>query len=185
MDRQSGDGDFGANLQATVERVRGSIEHTEKSVAAIFECVSKAFMNAGGTSGPLFGIWFANLARASDARVVDLGAIARGTTEGLAIVQRLGGAKVGDKTMVDALDPAARCLTESADAGDALALALTRVAGAAREGASSTASLLARRGRASYVGEVARGVLDPGAVTVALFFEAALELDSRDLLDAG
>jgi dihydroxyacetone kinase-like protein len=184
LDRQSGDGDFGANLQATVGRIRGSIGAGDGSVAGVFDCVSKAFMNAGGTSGPLFGIWFAHLSRvAADPPGIGLAELARGTGGGLEVVQRLGGAKVGDKTMVDALEPAAHALDAAASSGDDLAQGLASAARAARDGADSTASLLARRGRASYVGEVARGVLDPGAVAVALFFEAALGLGQEGAFD--
>jgi dihydroxyacetone kinase-like protein len=87
-------------------------------------------------------------------------------------VQRLGGAKPGDKTMVDAMVPATEALSSSTGG---LADALQAAASAARAGADSTAELLAKRGRASYVGEVARGVLDPGAVAVALLVGSALE----------
>ena len=86
------------------------------------------------------------------------------------MVQRLGGAKPGDKTMVDAMVPVGESL---AAASGSLDDALAAAAAAARSGADATAELLAKRGRASYVGEVARGVLDPGAVTVALLIESA------------
>lgn len=85
-----------------------------------------------------------------------------------AAVQRLGQAQVGDKTMVDAMLPAAAVMT-----GQDLDADLAAAARAARTGAVNTQKLRARRGRASYVGDLAVGVLDPGAVTVALFFESA------------
>ena len=88
-------------------------------------------------------------------------------------IQRLGGAQPGDKTMVDALAPAAEALSAAVAASEPLASALADAAAAARAGADATAPMLARRGRASYVGEAARGVCDPGAFTVALFFESA------------
>src|SRR4051812_28551304 len=156
LDRRSGDGDFGTNVAAALARARSGAAGAD-SAAGVFAAVSKAFLAAGGTSGPLFGMFFRELGRADD--------LAAGAAAGLEAVQRLGGAQVGDKTMVDALSPAAAALAR----GDSLADA----ARAARAGADSTADLVARRGRASYVGEAARGVLDPGAVTVALFFEAA------------
>jgi dihydroxyacetone kinase-like protein len=73
--------------------------------------------------------------------------------------------------MVDAMLPAARALELSAAQQRELGSAVREAAAAARAGAESTAPMRARRGRASYVGEVARGVLDPGAVTIAVFFE--------------
>jgi dihydroxyacetone kinase-like protein len=164
LDRQSGDGDFGANLSAAVARARTRLVDAD-SVAGVFGAFSGAFMDTGGTSGPLYGMWFRSLARAAGGEAVGLDALAAGVADGVATVQRLGKAEVGDKTMVDAMVPAARALAEGGDLRDA--------ARAARAGAASTEAIAARRGRASYVGEVARGVLDPGAVTVALFFESA------------
>jgi phosphoenolpyruvate---glycerone phosphotransferase subunit DhaL len=88
-------------------------------------------------------------------------------------VQSLGGAGVGDKTMVDAMSPAADSLAAAAARSRELRADLADAAMAARAGADATAELVARRGRASYVGEVSRGVPDPGAEAVAMFFEAA------------
>jgi dihydroxyacetone kinase-like protein len=98
--------------------------------------------------------------------------LAAGVSAGLAVIQRLGKASVGDKTMVDAMAPAAEALTTASGRGDDPGTALVAAAAAAQVGAESTRDLVASRGRASYVGEVARGILDPGAVTVALFFRA-------------
>jgi phosphoenolpyruvate---glycerone phosphotransferase subunit DhaL len=174
LDRRSGDGDFGTNLNSALERVRTALAGGELATPAdVFAAVSGAFMATGGTSGPLFGMWFRELSRATSAEgALGVEALAAAAGAGVAAVQRLGGAQVGDKTMVDAMVPAAEAL--AAAAGQGLAAALAAAAQAARAGADSTADLVARRGRASYVGEAARGVHDPGAVTVALFFEAAV-----------
>jgi dihydroxyacetone kinase-like protein len=169
LDRRSGDGDFGANLEAAVARIRRRLDGAA-TVSGVFAAVSGAFLDTGGTSGPLYGMWFRALARSAEgADAVGLEALAAGATEGVRTVQRLGHAEVGDKTMVDAMAPAAQAL---ADAGG-LRAGLRAAAREARAGAASTEAIAARRGRASYVGDVARGVLDPGAVTVALFFETA------------
>ena len=133
----------------------------------MFARVSEGFLDTGGTSGPLLGMWFRELSKAT-AHSADAGALAAGVAAGVAAVQRLGQAQVGDKTMVDAMLPAAEAMT-----GQDLDADLAAAARAARTGAASTQKLRARRGRASYVGDVAVGVLDPGAVTVALFFESA------------
>jgi dihydroxyacetone kinase-like protein len=74
--------------------------------------------------------------------------------------------------MVDAMAPAAEAVAAAAASGADVVAALTAAARAARAGAEETASLVARRGRASYVGEVARGIVDPGAATLALFLES-------------
>lgn len=171
LDRQSGDGDFGANLRSALGRARTMLADAETATPGdVLDVVSTAFLHTGGTSGPLFGMWFRQLAKATRAETIGVTELARGFADGTATVQRLGGAKPGDKTMVDALVPATEAL---AAATGSLDDALAAAAASARSGAEGTVDLLARRGRASYVGEVARGVLDPGAVTVALLVEAA------------
>jgi dihydroxyacetone kinase len=172
LDRRSGDGDFGTNLLAAIERADAEIAGgAQVGAGGAFAALAGAFMGAGGTSGPLFGVWFRAFGRAANADGrLDAAALATGAERGLDAVVKLGGAQRGDKTMVDAMAPAADALAGAAD--DGLGAALTAAAGAARDGAETTAGLVARRGRASYVGEVARGVRDPGAVAVALFFEA-------------
>jgi dihydroxyacetone kinase-like protein len=175
LDRQSGDGDFGTNLEAAMARVAEQLGAApQETPGAVLSAVATAFMHTGGTSGPLFGMCFAQLARAAGAEPeLGLAALASGVAAGLAGIQRLGKAEPGDKTMVDALAPASAALASAAASGAPFADALAGAAGAARAGADATAPMLARRGRASYVGEAARGVPDPGAVTVALLFEAA------------
>jgi dihydroxyacetone kinase-like protein len=143
-------------------------EGPSDSASAVFARVSEGFLDTGGTSGPLLGMWFRELSKAT-AQSADAAALAAGVAAGVATVQRLGQAQVGDKTMVDAMLPAAEAMT-----GQDLKADLAAAARAARTGAASTQELRARRGRASYLGDVAVGVLDPGAVTVALFFESAL-----------
>jgi len=171
LDRQSGDGDFGANLRSALGRARSALDGAETNTPGdVFDVMSTAFLHTGGTSGPLFGMWFRQLAKATRTETVGVPELAHGFAAGTAAVQRLGGAKPGDKTMVDAMVPATDAL---AAATGSLGNALATAAAAARSGAEATAGLLAKRGRASYVGEVARGVLDPGAVAVTLLIESA------------
>lgn len=173
LDRQSGDGDFGSNLLSAIERIDGDIASGQaQSPAALFSSVSKAFMHAGGTSGPLFGVWFREFARASGESTIDREELAAGSAAGLAAVVALGHATPGDKTMVDAMAPAAEALAAAAAGPGDIGEALAAAARAARAGADATADLVARRGRASYVGELSRGVRDAGAEAVAMFFEA-------------
>lgn len=174
LDRRSGDGDFGVNLRSALAKVSAAIEATDPQLPGeVFEAVSLGFLDTGGTSGPLFGMWFRAVGRALAGPEASTRSIADGVRIGTETVQRLGHAQVGDKTMVDALVPATAALEQAARDGAGVSAALAAAAAAADEGARSTVDLLARRGRAAYVGEVARGVLDPGAATVALFFAAA------------
>ncbi|GAA0537026.1 dihydroxyacetone kinase subunit DhaL [Saccharopolyspora thermophila] len=175
LDRKAGDGDYGTNLRSALRRTAANLDaEPSESPRAVFTAVSDAFLNTGGTSGPLFGMWFREFAKALGADVTT-SALAEAATNAAAVVQRLGKAEVGHKTMVDAMVPAAQALADAADRGVDVHTALAEAARAARAGAASTEQLLARRGRASYVGENARGVVDPGALTVAMFFRAATD----------
>lgn len=172
LDRLAGDGDFGASVAAAVRGARHELgDGPPTRPAEAFAALSTAYLGIGGTSGPLYGMFFRALAKAAgDAPELDRAALAEGLGAGVAAVRRLGGADVGERTMVDALQPAADALA----VGDGtLTDALDAAARAARAGADETAGLLARRGRATYVGEAAVGVVDPGAALVALFFETA------------
>ncbi|MEU1020030.1 dihydroxyacetone kinase family protein [Streptomyces sp. NPDC005898] len=175
LDQLVGDGDFGDNLAGGVRRaVKLADERGLNGTAAL----AHAFLDdVGGTSGPLFGLLFQHLSTATpaDGGAPSVAALARAAEEGFAAIHRVGGASPGDCTLVDALAPAARSLT--AAARDAAAEApLTEAAQAAIRGALATASLRPRRGRASYVGEHALGVPDPGALAVALLFMALADL---------
>ncbi|WP_211291320.1 dihydroxyacetone kinase subunit DhaL [Kineococcus xinjiangensis] len=173
LDRISGDGDFGTNLRSAVRKARARLEAGQpRTVGEVFTAVSLGFLDTGGTSGPLFGMFFREFAKACEGLpVVGSDVLARGALEGVRTVQRLGGAQVGDKTAVDAMAPAAEALQRAVDAGAEVTAAMGAAYRAAADGARSTTAMRARRGRASYVGEVARGVVDPGALAVAWFYE--------------
>ncbi|MFG1694834.1 dihydroxyacetone kinase subunit DhaL [Nonomuraea sp. NPDC049309] len=163
LDQASGDGDFGDNLRSGLHRVLAELDAGQAGEEHGFDVAGRVFLDeVGGTSGPLFGLLFTEIARAL--RDDPEGGWARGAAAGLAAIQRVGEAEVGDRTLVDALAPAVAEL----ERGTGFAAA----ARAAAEGARATADLRARRGRASYVGERARGLPDPGAMGVALLLEA-------------
>ncbi len=172
LDRLAGDGDFGTNIAGALRRVDAALPtRDDATFRSVFEAVSRGFLATGGTSGPLFGMFFKEVSKcgSDSATVTELGA---GVSAGLATIQNLGGASVGDNTMIDALAPASIAWGEAAGRGASLGEVLEAAASAGRTGALSTRDLIASRGRATYVGELARGVLDPGAMTIALFFEA-------------
>ncbi|MFE1166213.1 DAK2 domain-containing protein [Nocardiopsis sp. NPDC058789] len=168
LDRQAGDGDFGWNIGSALKRARANLDGDDP--AAVFQSVSDTFLASGGTSGPLFGLWFGRLGAGPSASwtVPDLAGAFETAT---GAVRRLGKAEVGHKTMVDAMVPATHALATTGSPH--WREALREAAVAARAGAESTSGMVAHRGRASYLGERAREVLDPGAVSIAWFFEAA------------
>ncbi|MFJ6124725.1 DAK2 domain-containing protein [Streptomyces griseoviridis] len=186
LDRLAGDGDFGTNITSALDRARQALEaEPPQDYRGWLTAVSRGFLGTGGTSGPLFGMFFRDLARCCDTGEPTLAEFSAGLTAAVATVQRYGKAEVGHKTMVDALVPAARTLEAEVAAGSQAADALARTADAAVEGARGTAALLARRGRASYVGDVARGVLDPGAAAAAIVLQAASAAQSGTTVDTG
>ncbi|MCX5402131.1 dihydroxyacetone kinase subunit DhaL [Streptomyces sp. NBC_00102] len=184
LDQQVGDGDFGVNLSAGVratQRLRSESDGNAAAGAAQDDpsaplgSAASAFLDEiGGTSGPLFGLLFQALsaAVAAEGPLLTTTGLAAGTENGLAAIRRVGDAKPGDKTLVDALTPAAEALRAAPD-GTPPDRALALAADAAWQGVRDTAALRARMGRASYVGERASGIPDPGAVGVALLFASA------------
>lgn len=187
LDRRAGDGDFGTNIRTAMTLAARTIEAEDPTtyrqwVTAMF----MAWLGVGGTSGPLFGMFFRDLAKAAGDEAPDaaptLSRFAEALAAGQATIQRYGEASVGDKTMVDALDPAVTALREAAQSGAAPGEALAAAERAAVAAAQETAGTTARRGRASYVGEAARGVIDPGSAAMALVIGAArAAVDGEDV----
>ncbi|WP_067669191.1 dihydroxyacetone kinase subunit DhaL [Nocardia miyunensis] len=176
-DRAAGDGDFGDNIAGAVALVRTELAVLPETASAseVLATTATVFLDrVGGTSGPLFGLLFQALSRAVGDTLTPA-ALAEGAAEGLAAIQRVGEAQVGDKTLVDALSPAVDAL-RSLPSDTGVDEAFQAAATAAVDGARGTRDIRARRGRASYVGDHAIGVPDPGAVTIGLLFGAS-ELD--------
>lgn len=179
LDRRAGDGDFGTNVSLAMKL-------TEKNIAADSPTdyyswvytISRGYLGVGGTSGPLFGMFFRDLSKAGEGKTVAVHDFALALGKALETNQHYGGAQVGEKTMVDALAPAAEVARGLSE--DAGLEALTQIAEAARQGALSTQDITASKGRASYVGEHARGVIDPGAVALALVLMAAAAASSGE-----
>ena len=174
LDSDIGDGDHGANLARGFEAVVAKLPPWESGEpAALFKNVAMTLISTvGGASGPLYGSFFLDASKAVGGKT-ELG-LADWTTvfeAGLHGVQNRGKAALGDKTMLDALTPALAALR---DGGEAISLsdALRRSAEAAETGARSTEPLVARKGRASYLGDRSAGHLDPGAVSSSLLLAA-------------
>ena len=169
LDKQAGDGDFGTNMAAALGHfdlpLRGSDADVLHAISTSF------FVRAGGTSGAVFGVLFQYLATAFDDAKEFQAALGNGASSALDEIADLGGAQVGDNTMVDALAPAVDALRDGQS--------LTQAADAAESGAESTRDTTASKGRASYVGENARGVVDPGALVTSWLFRAAAQSQAR------
>ncbi|KTR11926.1 MULTISPECIES: dihydroxyacetone kinase subunit DhaL [Curtobacterium] len=178
LDREIGDGDHGENLdrgfRAVVEALdAGSFD----SPGAVFKVVAtKLISTVGGAAGPLFGTAYLKAAQAAgDASELDADTLVAVLTAARDGVVSRGKAEVGDKTMVDAWTPAVDAAATAATAGEAPERVLEAAADAAATGAESTDPLVARKGRASYLGERAVGHRDPGAQSTAYILRAAVE----------
>ena len=179
LDRRAGDGDFGTNVRTAMRNLDRTLEAEEPATyRAWVTAMSMAWLGVGGTSGPLMGMFFRDLAKAgadgggSPDAPPTLDALADALAAGQAVVQKYGEAEVGDKTMIDSLAPGVDALREALSAGKDAAAALAAAEQASVEAARATAETVARRGRASYVGDVAKGVIDPGAAAMALVLGA-------------
>jgi phosphoenolpyruvate---glycerone phosphotransferase subunit DhaL len=178
LDSEIGDGDHGNNmhrgLQAALERLAAA---EPSSPVDVLKAVSMALVSkVGGAAGPLYGTAFLRASSAlSDKEEVSAGDVAGALEAALGGIQQRGKAEVGDKTIVDALEPAVGAAKEAASETDASVAAVFRAAAeAAKEGAESTVPLTARKGRASYLGARAQGHQDPGATSTYLLLEAAV-----------
>ena len=172
LDSAIGDGDHGANMARGCKAVVKKIEAGScADLGAFFKNVGMTLLSTvGGASGPLYGGFFLALARRSAGKTeLDAGDFARSLEAGVEDIKSRGKAAPGDKTMVDALIPA---LAAFAASGDSLAAATRAAAETAADAAEKTIPLLARKGRASYLGERSRGHKDPGAASSAILLLA-------------
>lgn len=179
LDRKVGDGDLGTNLArgARALRTRRKQLGAAPDLRTWFRAVAHVLQHeVGGTSGPLYSFFVLALGEAFEPgeREVRLEALTAGFQDAVARLQELGGARVGDSTMMDALIPAAEALGGvPADGRDPHRLAAEALVRAA-EGTEATTGAVAGLGRSSYVGERAVGTPDPGAVAVTVWLEAVL-----------
>ncbi|WP_103530430.1 dihydroxyacetone kinase subunit DhaL [Streptomyces sp. SM11] len=165
LDSAIGDADHGSNLQRGFTAVTAVLEKDAPTTpGAVLTVAGRQLISTvGGASGPLYGTLLRRTGKAlGDDAEVTQEQFAQAFAAGVAAVGQLGGAQAGDKTMLDALLPAAEALAASFDGA----------ANAARAGAVATVPLQARKGRASYLGERSIGHQDPGATSAALLVEA-------------
>ena len=176
LDGAIGDGDHGTNMDRGMKKVLERLQATDgDDIGASLKAVGMALVSSvGGAAGPLYGTFFMQMGQAATGRTeLDLAAFTEAFDAGVQGVIKRGKAEPGDKTMLDALAPALDALRE-AD-GDDIAGALERAAEAAREGMEATVPLVARKGRASYLGERSAGHQDPGATSSHLLLKTAAE----------
>ncbi len=174
LDSAIGDGDHGISMLRGMKKLEALMAKSKtSSIGSLTHDMGYEFLGVdGGATGPLMGMLLLGMADgAGDQQTLDGNAFAKMFESGLASVQRQTGAKVGDKTMMDALIPAVAALRQAADEGKPIEEMLDRAIEAAEKGAVSTKEFRARFGRAKNMGDRTIGHQDPGATSMVLIFQ--------------
>lgn len=177
LDQVVGDGDMGISLARGADAIEAALATIpfDAPPDALHTLSLILQRRLGGTSGPLYAALLLRAAhrlRASGTRLDDPGAWASAFQAGCQAVTQLGGAAPGDRTMLDALEPAATAFEAEIADGQPVEVALAKAAAAAQIAAAGTARLIPKKGRSSYLGERALGHPDPGATAVGLWLDA-------------
>jgi phosphoenolpyruvate---glycerone phosphotransferase subunit DhaL len=174
LDTAIGDGDHGTNMDRGMRKAVEKLDAEQQAdVGAVLKTVAMALVSSvGGAAGPLYGTLFLQMGTAlAGKEEVDLESYAAAWRKGAEGVQARGKAQPGDKTMLDALLPAVDALEKASD----LDTGLREAADAAQSGMKDTIPMLARKGRASYLGERSQDHQDPGATSTYYLYQTAAE----------
>jgi dihydroxyacetone kinase phosphoprotein-dependent L subunit len=174
IDGAIGDGDHGINMSKGFTAAGARLAAAPAGLAQALGVLGETLVNdVGGSMGPLYGSFFAAMSEAlGDREQLDAPTFSAMLGAGLAAIQEVGNAKVGDKTLLDALVPARAAFDAAQGQGRPFAECLARMAAAALEGKESTRGMVARVGRAARLGERSRGALDAGATSCALLLQS-------------
>ncbi|WP_309064711.1 dihydroxyacetone kinase subunit DhaL [Microbacterium sp.] len=175
LDSAIGDADHGANMARGMTAAVAKIDAGSASTCdELLKSVGMTLVSSvGGASGPLYGTFFLRMGMTAGAAAeLDGAGLASALRAGLDGIVARGKAEAGDKTLFDAMAPAVDAFDAALGDGGDLAEAALSAADAAESGRDATAPLVARKGRASYLGERSAGHLDPGAASTALLFRA-------------
>ncbi len=175
LDAAIGDADHGANMKRGMEAAMAAVAAPVPGTAdAVLKKAATALISkVGGASGPLYGTFFLRMAAATAGRsALDLDALTAAVEAGVGGIMQRGRAEAGEKTMLDAWLPALEALR----AGTSMQAALREAAAASDAGRAATEPMLARKGRASYLGERSIGHVDPGASSTALIVRALADV---------
>jgi len=178
LDAAIGDADHGINMNRGFQKVISQLPTVaDKDIGSILKTVSMTLISSvGGASGPLYGTMFLRASTAvagkSELTDEDMVALLQAAVDG--IIQR-GKANLGDKTMLDALSPASDAFKQAVANGASTQEALQQAVAAAEEGMKNTIPLVAKKGRASYLGDRSANHQDPGATSAYLILKTLLE----------
>jgi dihydroxyacetone kinase phosphoprotein-dependent L subunit len=185
IDGAIGDGDHGINMSKGFRRAVERLGAHPPDLAQGFATLGETLLDEiGGSTGPLYGSFFLDMATALKGRTdLDCGSFGAMLHAGVAAVVDLGGAKPGDKTLVDVLAPAAAAYDAALDKGASFEACLEALDHASQAGLEATRDMVAKVGRASRLGERSRGTLDAGAASCRMLL-GVLSADLRRRLRA-
>lgn len=175
LDSYIGDGDHGMTIERGFTAVEQALEKGGyQTPAEVLSAVGNAIMGTtGGAIGPILGSFFRGgckkLAGAEEMGIEQFDIL---FSSGLRQVKLIGEAKEGDRTLVDALSPAAAAYSQAMACGADLGTCLDKAATAAAEGAANTKNMVAKKGRAKFLGEKSLGYVDAGATSMSLIIRA-------------
>ncbi len=179
LDTEIGDGDHGTSMARGFKNLYDKIDELKDlDIGSILKKSGfELIKSIGGSAGAIFGTFFTGQATYYDKNLkgresLTLKDISSMMEEALNQIKKRGNADAGDKTMIDALQPAVESLKNSVDRGLGIAEAFEEAAGAAKAGAEKTKEMIGKHGRSKYLGERGKGFIDPGAMSTALIFEA-------------
>jgi phosphoenolpyruvate---glycerone phosphotransferase subunit DhaL len=187
IDGAIGDGDHGVNMSKGFRRAVERLGSDPHDLAQGFATLGETLLDEiGGSTGPLYGSFFLDMATALKGRAdIDRDSFAAMLRAGVAAIVDLGGAKPGDKTLIDVLAPAAAAFEEAAASGAPFRACLDALDLASDAGFESTRDMVAKLGRASRLGERSRGAPDAGAASARLILRALSAGLRRRLAEAG
>ena len=170
IDGLIGDGDHGVNMNKGFTKVKEKLEGKDETMTTGLDILGKTLLtDIGGSMGPLYGALFIGMSKASAAfDVIDSNVFLEMLKNGVDRVKSIGGANVGDKTLVDTLEPALKTYRRKLNEGADFVHILDSMKEAAEVGRNSTRDMVAKLGRASRLGERSRGVVDAGATSCCL-----------------
>ena len=176
MDRVTGDGDLGISMARAARAVQGAVDsYPSEDAAATLKALGHTLRRElGGSSGPLYGVLFLRCGSVLETtRETGPAKWAEALDQGCRAISDLGGAKPGDRTMLDALDPFVKTLQKNILGGAAPRAAVLAAVEAAAQGAEATSQMKPSLGRSSYLGDRVLGHPDPGAKAIAIWLRAA------------
>jgi phosphoenolpyruvate---glycerone phosphotransferase subunit DhaL len=173
VDGKIGDGDHGINMAKGFNLIKDRLGDKEISLSDGLGLIGKTLMTEiGGSMGPIYGTFFIQMSlKSKNKPETDAPLFGEMLKAARLALEDLGGAKVGDKTLMDAVIPAQEAYQAAVEGGASLPEALKKMADAAEAGRDSTVDLVAKIGRSARLGERSRGVLDAGATSATLILQ--------------